>query len=237
MLSLRPITCQYIFWTLTFLLYAIYAKKAIRTSSLIKLEQNPFNRIYFDGFAPIPQHASHPHLLFLKLLPWLRRGFAGNYPGRYRSAPQRHPPSLWSIPQKVQTTPAAKLRPAPWYLHIYHHTDFSYIVQSPSWECPSVLPGLCTRLLGTGDRVEIQLPVHIFMGSRAAIAVSPAFQIKYHAAVAVPRYGRGRCFGSASGPPLFRRNYPPSGSYSRHSGISPTVARDSGRRILPDDHQ
>lgn len=47
------------------------------------------------------------------------------------------------------------------------------------------LPRLCARSLGTDDGVQAQFPVHIFMDSCAAIAVSPAFQINCHAAVTV----------------------------------------------------
>ena len=47
------------------------------------------------------------------------------------------------------------------------------------------LPGLCAWLFGADDGVQAQFPVHIFMDSRAAVAVSPAFQINCHAAVTV----------------------------------------------------
>ena len=47
------------------------------------------------------------------------------------------------------------------------------------------LPGLCAWLFGADDGVQAQFPVHIFMDSRAAVAVSPAFQISCHAAVTV----------------------------------------------------
>ena len=47
------------------------------------------------------------------------------------------------------------------------------------------LPGLCAWPLGADDGVQAQLHVHIFVDSRAAIAVSPAFEISCHAAVTV----------------------------------------------------
>ena len=46
-------------------------------------------------------------------------------------------------------------------------------------------PGLCAWLFGAADGVQTQFPVHIFMDSCAAVAVSSAFQISCHAAVTV----------------------------------------------------
>ena len=47
------------------------------------------------------------------------------------------------------------------------------------------LPGLRAWFPGADDRVQAQLLVHIFMDSRAAAAVTSAFQISRHAAVTV----------------------------------------------------
>ena len=47
------------------------------------------------------------------------------------------------------------------------------------------LPRLCAWFLGADDSVQAQLPVHIFMDSRAAVAVPSAFQISCHIAVTV----------------------------------------------------
>ena len=47
------------------------------------------------------------------------------------------------------------------------------------------LPGLCAWFPGADDGVQAQLLVHIFMDSRAAVAVPSAFQISCHIAVTV----------------------------------------------------
>lgn len=47
------------------------------------------------------------------------------------------------------------------------------------------LPRLCAWFPGADDRAQAQLLVHIFMDSRAAVAVPSAFQISRHAAVTV----------------------------------------------------
>ena len=47
------------------------------------------------------------------------------------------------------------------------------------------LPRLCAWFLGADDRVQAQFLVHIFMDSRAAVAVPSAFQISCHTAVTV----------------------------------------------------